>query len=224
MPVFFAHSGIFQDFRMLVAPSKEPRAWTLPRHRNGFGFGCQAVRRCGKDASFASPQPPATTALQLPVLRSALEELVALPPAAPWIHLEVHIPRLGRRVDAVLATPSCVIPIELKVGAKKFERLDYDQAWDFRIDLKNFHAPSHAARRAVRRGPCGVSLWEGPPPSHRFRDDTLRPTNASFVLLTRARQETVIFVPPGAKRDKTRSPGFFEGVSQYRTDLGVPQV
>jgi hypothetical protein len=28
------------------------------------------------------------------------------------------------------------------VGAKKFERLDYEQAWDFRIDLKNFHAPS----------------------------------------------------------------------------------
>jgi hypothetical protein len=34
----------------------------------------------------------------------------------------------------------------------------------------------------------------------------------------------VIFVPPGAKRDKTRSPGFYEGVSQCLTDLGVPQV
>jgi len=34
----------------------------------------------------------------------------------------------------------------------------------------------------------------------------------------------VIFVPPGAKRDKTRSPGFDEGVSQYLTDLGVPQI
>jgi hypothetical protein len=34
----------------------------------------------------------------------------------------------------------------------------------------------------------------------------------------------VIFVPSGAKRDKTRSPEFYEGVSQYLTDLGVPQV
>jgi hypothetical protein len=34
----------------------------------------------------------------------------------------------------------------------------------------------------------------------------------------------VIFVPPGAKRDKTRSPGFYEGVSQYPNALGVPQV
>jgi hypothetical protein len=48
--------------------------------------------------------------------------------------------------------------------------------------------------------------------------------NAYRVLLTRARQGMVIFVPPGAKRDKTRSPGFYEGVSRYLTDLGVPQV
>jgi hypothetical protein len=34
----------------------------------------------------------------------------------------------------------------------------------------------------------------------------------------------VIFVPPGAKRDKTRNPGFYKGVSLYLTDLGVPQV
>jgi hypothetical protein len=31
-------------------------------------------------------------------------------------------------------------------------------------------------------------------------------------------------IPPGAKRDKTRNPGFYEGVSEYLTDLGVPQV
>jgi hypothetical protein len=48
--------------------------------------------------------------------------------------------------------------------------------------------------------------------------------NAYRVLLTRARQGMVIFVPPGAKRDKTRSPGFYEGVCQYLTDLGVPQL
>jgi hypothetical protein len=45
----------------------------------------------------------------------------------------------------VLVTPPCVIPIEFKVGAKKFDRLDYEQAWDYGLDLKNFHAPSHAA-------------------------------------------------------------------------------
>ena len=34
----------------------------------------------------------------------------------------------------------------------------------------------------------------------------------------------VIFVPPGAKRDKTRSPGFYEGVSQKLNQLGVPEL
>jgi hypothetical protein len=48
--------------------------------------------------------------------------------------------------------------------------------------------------------------------------------NASLVLLTRARQGMVIFVPPGAKRDKTRSPGFYERVSRYLAELGVPQI
>ena len=50
------------------------------------------------------------------------------------------------------------------------------------------------------------------------------PKNASLVLLTRARQGMVIFVPPGAKRDKTRKPDFYEGISNYLVDLGVPQV
>ena len=48
--------------------------------------------------------------------------------------------------------------------------------------------------------------------------------NAYRVLLTRARQGMVIFVPPGAKRDKTRSPGFYEGVYEYLTDMGVEEI
>ena len=95
-----------------------------------------------------APEQLSAWHLQVPVLRAALADLPAGVDAAtsaapaPWIHLEFDIPRLGRRVDAVLVLPKCVIPIEFKVGAKKFERLDYEQAWDFRIDLKNFHAPS----------------------------------------------------------------------------------
>jgi hypothetical protein len=44
------------------------------------------------------------------------------------------------------------------------------------------------------------------------------------MLLTRARQGMVIFVPPGAKRDRTRSPDFYEGISSYLADLGMPRV
>jgi len=48
--------------------------------------------------------------------------------------------------------------------------------------------------------------------------------NAYRVLLTRARQAMVIFVPLGAKCDKTRSPGFYERVSQHLVDQGVAEV
>ena len=34
----------------------------------------------------------------------------------------------------------------------------------------------------------------------------------------------VIFVPPGVKRDRTRSPGFYEGVCEYLTELGVTEL
>ncbi len=117
-----------------------------------------------------APEQQSAWRLQLPVLRAALEELVPPPPAAPapWIHLEFDIPRLGRRVDAVLVTPSCVIPIEFKVGAKTFERPDYDQAWDYGLDLKNFHAPSHAAAifpiLCATEAPRGDARWKPPHP------------------------------------------------------------
>ena len=48
--------------------------------------------------------------------------------------------------------------------------------------------------------------------------------NAYRVLLTRARQGMVIFVPPGAKRDRTRKPDFYEGVYDYLTGMGVAEV
>ena len=100
-----------------------------------------------------APEQLSAWRLQLPVLRAALADFAACAVAeatdpaapAPWIHLEFDIPRLGRRVDAVLVTSTAVIPIEFKVGAKKFQQADYEQAWDYGLDLKNFHAPSHAA-------------------------------------------------------------------------------
>ena len=42
------------------------------------------------------------------------------------------------------------------------------------------------------------------------------------IVVQRARQAMVIFVPPGAKRGKTRSLGFYEEVRQYPAELGVP--
>ena len=48
--------------------------------------------------------------------------------------------------------------------------------------------------------------------------------NAYRVLLTRARQGMVIFVPPGSASDPTRSPAFYDSTFNYLKDLGIPEL
>ncbi|HSY09585.1 MAG TPA: DNA/RNA helicase domain-containing protein, partial [Candidatus Dormibacteraeota bacterium] len=46
--------------------------------------------------------------------------------------------------------------------------------------------------------------------------------NAYRVLLTRARQGMVIFVPPGESTDHTRSSVYYDSTFNYLADLGIP--
>jgi hypothetical protein len=48
--------------------------------------------------------------------------------------------------------------------------------------------------------------------------------NAYRVLLTRARQGMVIFIPPGDRGDPTRSPEFYDPTFHYLTGLGIPAL
>jgi hypothetical protein len=48
--------------------------------------------------------------------------------------------------------------------------------------------------------------------------------NAYRVLLTRARQGMVVFVPPGDESDPTRAPTFYDDTYEYLTGLVVPAV
>jgi DUF2075 family protein len=48
--------------------------------------------------------------------------------------------------------------------------------------------------------------------------------NAYRVLLTRARQGMVIFVPPGDVEDPTRSPEFYDPIFAYLVELGIPAL
>lgn len=76
---------------------------------------------------------------EIALLRAALDGLDG------YLFLEFDVPRLGSRIDAVVITGAAVIPIEFKVGERLFRRADLDQAWDYGLDLKNFHAASHKA-------------------------------------------------------------------------------
>lgn len=65
--------------------------------------------------------------------------------ATDWqgdVIFEYSIPRLGKRVDVVLVINGVVFCLEFKAGAERYECQDREQAWDYALDLKNFHEPS----------------------------------------------------------------------------------
>lgn len=62
------------------------------------------------------------------------------------VFLEFSIPRMGRRIDAVVLAGSFVLVIEFKVGASSFDAAAIEQVWDYALDLKNFHEGSHLPR------------------------------------------------------------------------------
>ena len=59
------------------------------------------------------------------------------------LYLEYSVPRLGKRIDAVVVVDHVVFVIEFKVGETKFTRGALDQVCDYVLDLKNFHETSH---------------------------------------------------------------------------------
>jgi len=61
------------------------------------------------------------------------------------LYFEFSIPRMGKRIDCLLIIEQVVFVIEFKVGETQYLKFNEDQVWDYALDLKNFHKPSHAA-------------------------------------------------------------------------------
>lgn len=76
---------------------------------------------------------------QIQILKTALHDLEGT------IFFEFSIPRMGKRVDVLLIIKNIVFVIEFKVGEQKYYRSYLEQVWDYALDLKNFHEPSHDA-------------------------------------------------------------------------------
>ncbi|GMV99917.1 MAG: hypothetical protein AMXMBFR84_10560 [Candidatus Hydrogenedentota bacterium] len=75
--------------------------------------------------------------VQLQLLRDALATLQGR------VFLEFEIPRMGKRIDAVVLSQGRLLVIEFKVGQNKYLRCDLDQTYDYALDLKYFHEASH---------------------------------------------------------------------------------
>jgi hypothetical protein len=61
------------------------------------------------------------------------------------IYLEFSIPRMGRRIDALVIIGALLFVVEFKNDKVLFESPDIDQVVDYALDLHNFHEGSHNA-------------------------------------------------------------------------------
>lgn len=60
-----------------------------------------------------------------------------------YVYLEFNIPRMGKRIDAVVLASGVVFVLEFKLT--KSDRAAIEQVWDYALDLKNFHEGTHNA-------------------------------------------------------------------------------
>jgi hypothetical protein len=76
---------------------------------------------------------------QIVILKSALHDFTGT------LFFEFSIPRMGKAVDCLLIIENVVFVVEFKVGENEYLNYNIDQVWDYALDLKNFHKPSHTA-------------------------------------------------------------------------------
>ena len=55
---------------------------------------------------------------------------------------EYTIPRMGKRVDNIILYNNIIFVLEFKCGSEIYHSIDYDQVYDYALDLKNFHKES----------------------------------------------------------------------------------
>ena len=115
------------------------RAW--------YGSSIDEFHRCSSDKILGALATNSEFAVE-PTQRDAwLEQIVILSNQlmgiAGDLFLEFNIPRMGKRIDAVVIVGPVVFAIEFKAGADTFDRAAVEQIWDYALDLKNFHEASH---------------------------------------------------------------------------------
>lgn len=125
--------------------------------------------------------------IQIPILKKALDKIEGT------IFFEFSIPRMGKRIDALVITENIVFVIEFKVGESSFYRSNIDQVWDYALDLKNFHQPSHSALLVpiLIATEAKRSFIEIATTSHN--DDLLFPVRVNKFDLKKAIENVIIF-------------------------------
>lgn len=122
---------------------------------------------------------------------AVLRELLGPHSGDGRIFLEFVVPRLGRRIDAVLLLKQCVVVLEFKIGASGFLRQDIEQVWDYALDLKNFHDTSHTASIAPILVITGARNKKEVGKRQTHHDGVAEPTLVSVDRLSEALSEVL---------------------------------
>jgi DUF2075 family protein len=113
------------------------------------------------------------------------------------LFFEFSIPRMGKRVDCLLIIRNVVFVVEFKVGEKEFKNENLEQVWDYALDLKNFHQPSHKLTLV----PILVATHARTPQiqiiSSSHNDNLINPIKANADCLAKTINDVLAFVENG---------------------------
>ena len=147
--------------------------------------------------------------LQLNAWKGQVQILQASLTRLPEAHIafEYVIPRMGKRVDVIVLYAGRVFVLEFKVGEGNYPAAALEQALDYALDLKNFHAQSH--EREIVPVLVATKAEELPPTIKKFADGVFHPIrcnadnylNSIWVL----NQQEGEFIPPVDAMDWLKS-------------------
>jgi Uncharacterized conserved protein len=109
------------------------------------------------------------------------------------IYFEYSIPRMGRRIDVVLLVGSVIFVLEFKVGEKTFTSYALNQAYDYALDLKNFHETSRDLFIAPIVIATNASASRPPIATTVHNDKVLKPMRCSVELLAETLKRVLDF-------------------------------
>jgi hypothetical protein len=115
-----------------------------------------------------------------------------------YIYFEYSIPRMGKRIDVVLLIGSALFVLEFKIGEHHFTSYAINQAYDYAVDLKNFHETS----RDLFIAPIVIATkaTASPPTINTtiHNDKVLAPMRCTVELLALTLQRVMAFTGAGA--------------------------
>lgn len=125
--------------------------------------------------------------VEIAILRSSLSRFDGS------VYLEYSIPRMGKRIDAVLLIGAVIFVVEFKVGERQFKSHEMDQVWDYALDLGNFHETSHD--QCIAPILIATKSADPPPyvPTSRHKDKLLDPIKSSVATFEDVILQTVEF-------------------------------